>query len=126
MNETPRTLCFIQEGGGHSGDEESDIEEDYFGFAKSFASSLHLENPTNLYLCVIDFHPSIQDNQRWNIMLQECKSDSFLTIAGYDQELVRRIPLITLSERNNYKRRNIIWRQVSIYMLGVVIVFREM
>ncbi|MFZ5773166.1 MAG: SDR family NAD(P)-dependent oxidoreductase, partial [Thermodesulfobacteriota bacterium] len=101
------TVVFIQFGGGFfgQGPEACDVAQCP---ATALAASLHLEHP-DLRVRVLDFDAAVEAGQVAAKAAAEMVAGDKYVASGYDRELTRRVPRLTLQEPLAYTSRAIPW-----------------
>jgi|GEM_PF-205468 len=101
------TVVFIQFGGGFfgQGSEACGVEQCP---ATALAASLHLERP-DLRVRVLDFDTAVEAGHLVEKVAVEMDTEGHYVASGYDSELTRRVPRLTLQEPLAYTKRAISW-----------------
>ncbi len=100
-------MVFIQFGGGFfgQGPKACGVEQCP---AAALAASLHLERP-DLRVRVLDFDAAVEAGQVAAKAAAEIAAGEQYAASGYDRDLTRRVPRLTLQEPLEYTRRAISW-----------------
>ena len=109
------TLAVIQFGEGFFGTQPvtANIEQ---CSAKSLAASMHLEKPA-LKIRVLDFCPRISPDELCARTIAELSTTDLYAAAGYDAEVVRRVPRPVLQNTAMYQDRQISWSAEDVFLV---------
>ena len=110
-----RTVAFVQFGAGNFGDNNS-LKNVESCCARSIVSTLHLERP-DLRIRIIDFDRRSLGRDVTDRIINELQSPEMFSIAGYDYELKRKVPVYQKSEPVSYKKRNIKWDSEDVVLV---------
>jgi len=102
-----KTIVFVQFGGGNFGENEK-LKNIASSCAKSFASTLHLERP-DLCIKIIGVDQQLSSNVISGKIIEELQTPGLFSIAGYDKNLQRKVPVFSNTHPVSYKKRNIFW-----------------
>ncbi len=101
-----KAVVFIQFGGGNFGENDKvNIES---CCARSFASTLHLEQP-GLRIRILDFDERISADTVSAKVVEEFQTTPIFSISGYDKSVVRKVPVFQDVQPVLYKKREIAW-----------------
>lgn len=110
-----KTIVFVQFGGGDFG--ENDKLKNIESYcARSFASALHLERP-DLCVRIVDFDRHISVDVISSKIIEELQIPMSFSIAGYDNNLNRKVPIFHNTQPAFYKKRNIQWSSEDIVLV---------
>ena len=84
--------------------------------AKSLAASMHLEKP-ELKIRVLDFCPRIPPDELCSRTIAELSTADLYVAAGYDAEVVRRVPRPVLQNTAMYQARQISWSAEDVFLV---------
>jgi len=109
-DQPPATVAYVQFGGGRFGHDGPAVPYDQAS-AYGFAASLHLERP-DLRVRVIDV-PALEDTE-YTALFASCVVGELATAdvfaaAGFDADLVRRVPRPRMLAKSQWQRRGVSW-----------------
>ncbi|RJX28815.1 MAG: SDR family NAD(P)-dependent oxidoreductase [Desulfurivibrio sp.] len=109
------TVVFIQFGGGFfgQGPETCDVAQCP---AAALAASLHLERP-DLRVRVLDFDAAVEAGQVAAKAAAEMAAGEQYAASGYDRQLTRRVPRLTLQEPRAYTGRALAWSAADVILV---------
>jgi enediyne polyketide synthase len=113
--DSPKTAVYVQFGGGTFGYQTHDIDPESC-CALAFARSLHLERK-GLRVRVVDFAKTITPSDIASRVLDEIQGEEAFASVGFDEDLVRRIPVAYLSEPSTYLPRQIQWTKEDVILV---------
>lgn len=109
-DQAPATVAYVQRGGGRFGHDGPAVPYDQVS-AYGFAASLHLERP-DLRVRVIDVPDRRQLPDTAALaprVIAELATPEAFAAAGFDTDLVRRVPQPRLLEKSQWRRRGVRW-----------------
>jgi acyl-CoA thioesterase FadM/acyl carrier protein/NADP-dependent 3-hydroxy acid dehydrogenase YdfG len=115
LADRPTTVAYVQFGGGCFGSDASAPEPELCN-ALAFARTLHLERK-DLRVRVLDFAKSAEPSTVAGLVLDELAGGESFAAAGFDDALMRRVPLAELSEPVAYRPRQIEWSERDVILV---------
>lgn len=109
------SIAYVQFGGGMLG-YDGDTQEPELCNALAFARTLHLERK-DLRVRVLDFAKSVAPQTLAEHVLEEIAGEAAFSAVGFDVELVRRVPRVTLSNPVAYRPRAIDWSERDVVLV---------
>ncbi|MFH1216417.1 MAG: SDR family NAD(P)-dependent oxidoreductase [Pseudomonadota bacterium] len=115
VEEQATKVVFIQFGGGYfgQGPKRCGVEQ---CSTSALAASLHLERP-DLKVQVLDFDSSVDAAQVAKMVAAEIVTEDHYVASGYDIDLTRRVPRLTLQEPAEYTPRDISWSNGDVILV---------
>ncbi len=111
----PITVAYVQFGGGCFGHAGEPTQFDTAG-SHAFAGSLHLER-SDLRVRVIDVNNGADAGRLASCIADELTTPEGFAVAGYDADLLRRVPRPRLLERDAWHRRGIRWSSEDVLLV---------
>lgn len=115
VKEQANKVVFIQFGGGYFGQGPKKCGAEQCS-TSALAASLHLERP-DLKVRVLDFDSSIDAAQVAKMVAAEIVTEDHYVASGYDIDLTRRVPRLTLLEPAGYTTRDISWSEGDVILV---------
>jgi acyl transferase domain-containing protein/acyl-CoA thioesterase FadM len=114
------TVAYVQFGGGFFGSESTGTAPELCN-ALAFARTLHLERK-DLRVRVLDFAKSIAPSTLASAVLDELAfgggtADSSFAALGFDEALIRRVPVAELCEPETWQPRGVTWSERDVILV---------